>query len=115
VTPAPKRTASATPAGAAPAAGTGSAESVVRGYLGALARGDRSGAAAYLAGSAPSETFVDSSARIQSVRAESTGQGTYKASADVQTSTGEYYITFTLTPGPGGLQISDHFAIKTGP
>jgi len=58
---------------------------------------------------------MDSSARIESVRSESAGGGTYKTTADVQTSTGEYYITFTLAPGPGGLQINQHFAIKTGP
>jgi hypothetical protein len=58
---------------------------------------------------------MDSSARIQAVHADATGRGTYKVGADVQTSTGEYYVTFTVVPGPGGPQISEHFAIKTGP
>jgi hypothetical protein len=87
----------------------------VRSYIGALARGDRSGAASYLATGSPSESFVDSSARVQSVHVDPSGNGTYKAGADVQTASGEYYITFTLAQGPGGLQITDHFAIKTGP
>jgi hypothetical protein len=80
-----------------------------------LSRGDRSGASGYLSTGSPTETFMDSSAKVQSVHADATGRGTYKAGADVVTSTGEYYITFTLAPGPGGLQIQDHFAIKTGP
>jgi hypothetical protein len=87
----------------------------VRAYLSALARGDRSAAATYLTTGSPNENFMDATAHVQSVRAESTGSGSYKASAEVQTSTGEYYITFTLAPGPGGLQINNHFAIKTGP
>ncbi len=88
---------------------------MVRAYLGDLSRGDRSGASGYLATGSPNEPFMDSSAKIQSVHADATGRGTYKVGADVQTATGEYYITFTLSPGPGGLQIQDHFAIKTGP
>jgi hypothetical protein len=87
----------------------------VRSYLNALSRGDRSGAASYLATGSPGETFMDSSAHIQSINADATGRGNYKVGADVKTSTGEYYITFTVAPGPGGLQINDHFAIKTGP
>ncbi|MBV8489362.1 MAG: hypothetical protein JO199_02440 [Candidatus Eremiobacteraeota bacterium] len=43
----------------------------------------------------------------------SKGTQTYKVTADVTTSNGEYYITFTVAPGPGGLQITDHYAIKT--
>jgi len=111
-------TAAATNVATPPPAASGSADAaagVVRSYLGALARGDRAGAAGYLAGGSPGETFMNSSARIQSIHADPTGSGTYKAGADVVTSSGEYYITFTLSPGPGGLQIQDHFAIKTGP
>jgi len=87
----------------------------VRAYLTDLSRGNTSGASGYLSTGSPSEPFMDSSAKIQSIHADATGRGTYKVGADVQTATGEYYITFTLAPGPGGLQIQDHFAIKTGP
>ena len=83
----------------------------MRSYLGALARGDRATATTYLAHGLPSEGFMDSNARIISVRPESAGSQ-YKVSADVQTSTGEYFITFTLQQGTGGLQITDHYAIK---
>jgi hypothetical protein len=55
---------------------------------------------------------MDSSARIISVRPMTVGSQ-YKVTADVQTSTGEYYITFKLEPGPGGLQIIDHYSIRT--
>ena len=87
----------------------------MRAYLGALARGDKATATSYLLSGLPSETFMDQSARVLSVRADPIGKGSYKAAADVRTSTGEYYITFTLGPGPGGLQIADHYGIKIGP
>jgi len=80
--------------------------------LGALARGDRATATTYLARGLPSEAFMDSSARILSVRPASAGGEQYKVTADVTTSSGEYYITFMLQPGTGGLQITDHYAIK---
>jgi hypothetical protein len=91
--------------------GTDQAASIVRSYLGALARGDRATATSYLARGLPSEGFMDASSRILSIRNESSGSP-YKVSADVQTSSGEYYITFTLQQGAGGLQIIDHTAIK---
>lgn len=84
----------------------------MRSYLGAMARGDRATATSYLASGLPNEAFMDSSARIVSLRPRALGSQ-YRVTADVQTSTGEYYITFTLEPGPGGLQIIDHYAIKT--
>jgi hypothetical protein len=87
----------------------------VREYLGALGRGDRASAQALLAKGSPGETFVDANAHVESVRSESTGSGTYKVYADVHSTAGEYYITFSLQPGAGGLQIFDHYAIKTGP
>lgn len=100
---------------AAPAAGSGTASQVVRAYLDALARGDRATATGYLTHGLPNESFMDSNARIVSIRSQSAGSGSYKTTADVQASSGEYYITFTLTPGPGGLQISDHYAIEVAP
>jgi hypothetical protein len=117
VTPAPVH-AAATPPPLAPTpaavAETGSdqAAGVVRSYLGALARGDRAAASDYLAHGTPSENFMDSSAHIESIRSASNGGQSYTVTADVQTSSGEYYITFTVAPGPGGLQITDHYSIK---
>ena len=87
------------------------ASSIVRSYLGALARGDRATATTYLARGLPSENFMDPSSRIVYVRSEPAGNQ-YKVSADVETSTGEYFITFTVQQGTGGLQITDHTAIK---
>jgi hypothetical protein len=95
--------------------GADTATNIVRAYIRDISRGDRSGAAAYLATGTPNESFLDSTARITSVRTDNAGNGTYKSGAEVQTSTGNYYITFTIAPGPAGLQITDHFAIKTGP
>ena len=89
------------------------AAGIVRSYLGAIARGDRATATSYLAHGLPSEGFMDPTSRILSIRPENSGNQQYKVTADVQTSTGEYFITFRLQPGPGGLQITDHFAIKT--
>lgn len=127
VTPAPRRptaepeatptpatpvvAAAATPAPNYVSSGTDQAVSIVRSYLGALARGDRATATTYLAHGLPSEGFMDASSRIVSIRPEAAGSQ-YKVSADVQTTTGEYYITFTLQQGTGGLQITDHYAIK---
>lgn len=129
VTPAPHRPTAApnnvfTPSAATPviaaatspapnyvAAGGDQATSIVRSYLGALARGDRATATTYLAHGLPSEAFMDANSRIVSVHSEN-GASPYKVSADVQTATGEYYITFTLQQGTGGLQIVDHYAIK---
>jgi hypothetical protein len=108
----PAVAAATTPAPNYVSAGADQAVWIVRSYLGAIARGDRATATTYLAHGLPSEGFMDSNSRILSLRPESAG-GQYKVTADVQTSTGEYYITFTLAEGTGGLQITDHYAIKT--
>ncbi len=91
------------------------AKAVVRSYLDALARGDTSAAQAYLAGgtTAKEAAFMNSSAVIQSLPARAHDNGTFTVNADVTTSSGEYYITFTLEPGPGGMKIIRHFSIKT--
>jgi hypothetical protein len=104
--------ATATPA-TAPAAPSGSAraESVVRSYLSAVASGNRALATTYLAGGVPGEVFMDSSAHVVSLKLASAGSG-YRVSADVVTSNGEYALTFSLSPGASGLQITDHYAIK---
>ena len=116
-TPAPTRAPSVAAAQtAAPnylSPGSDQAASIVRSYLGAIARGDQATATTYLSHGLPNESFIDSSAHILSVRSESKGSQTYRVTADVTTSKGEYYITFTVAPGTGGLQITDHFSIKT--
>lgn len=55
---------------------------------------------------------MNSGSRIESIRAASVGAEQYKVTADVQTGSGEYFVTFTLESGPAGLQITDHYAIK---
>jgi len=56
---------------------------------------------------------MSSGSHISSIRSASVGPDTYKVTADVETASGEYYVTFTLEPGPAGLEITDHYAIKT--
>ena len=110
ITPAPSRTTPTPAAAATPVAGDPAG--VVRAYLGALARGDRQTAAGYLSTGAPTESFMTAGSRIAAIRSTAVGAQQYRVTADVQTSSGEYYVTFTLAPGPGGLQITDHYAIK---
>jgi hypothetical protein len=55
---------------------------------------------------------MNSASRITSISSASVGPRQYRVGADVQTSTGEYFITFTLEQGPAGLQIVEHTAIK---
>jgi hypothetical protein len=108
----PAKAANATPASNYVSAAPDQAAGIVRSYLGALARGDRATATSYLANGLPGEVFMDSNARIVSVHSIGETASQYKVAADVLTSTGEYYLTFVLVPGPGGLQITDHYAIK---
>jgi hypothetical protein len=81
--------------------------------LEALERGDRAAASSYLAAGTPNETFMTPDSRIESIRSSSVGPQQYRVTADVQTTTGEYYITFTVEQSPAGLAITDHFSIKT--
>jgi hypothetical protein len=100
-------------ASAAPATVAGDrATSLVRSYLGALASGDKTRAASYLAHGTPTETFMTSDSHIESVRSANVGAQQYQVTADVQTTSGEYYVTFTVEQGPTGLQITDHYSIK---
>lgn len=55
---------------------------------------------------------MDSASRVVSLHTAAAGASQYDVTADVQTSTGEYYVTFALAPGTGGLQITDHYSIK---
>lgn len=92
----------------------GRAEAVVRSYLSALSRGDTGTARTFLAnGSMPTESsFMDASAHIDSLHETKNADGTYAVAADVTTSKGEYYITFTVQVGPDSGTITDHTAIK---
>ncbi len=111
-TPAPGRAAAVTPAPNYVAPGTNEAAGIVRSYLGALARGDRATATSYLASGLPGETFMSPESRVVSVHSVQTTRSQYRVTADVRASTGEYYVTFTLEPGSGGLQIVDHYSIR---
>lgn len=91
--------------------GTERAASIVRSYLGALSRGDQSSATSYLQSGLPNESFM-SGGKVTSVRASAEDAGRYKVSANIATPGGEYFETFTLEPGPQGLVIVDHTAIK---
>ncbi len=84
----------------------------MRSYLEALQHGERATAASYLARGTPSETFMNAESRIESISSANVGPQQYRVGADVQTSTGEYFITFTVEQGPSGLQIIDHSSIK---
>lgn len=92
----------------------GRAEAVVRSYLSAMARGDSGTARTFLAsGMLPTESsFMNASAHIDSLRESKNADGSYAVAADVTTSKGEYYITFTVQVGPDSGTITDHTAIK---
>ena len=100
------------PAAAPKAPAADPAASVVRSYLNALAHGDRATASTYLAGGSASETFMSGEAQIESIRSTPQGNSSYLVTADVKSGGDEYYATFTVAPGPGGLQITDHYWIK---
>lgn len=113
-TPATKNvTVAALPVHSPSASGDDRAALLVRAYLEALARGDRAGASSYLATGTPNETFMTADSRIESIRSSNVGPQQYRVTADVQTSSGEYYVTFTVEQNPSGLAITDHFSIKT--
>ena len=40
------------------------------------------------------------------------GRKQYRVTADVETSSGEYYVTFTVEGVRSGYEITDHYAIK---
>lgn len=89
------------------------AAAVVRLYLDALAHGRTAEARSYLASGEPTESsFMDASANVTSLRTTQNADGTFKVDADLNTSNGEYYITFAVQVSPGGAVIIDHTAIK---
>lgn len=85
----------------------------MRNYLAALARNDVATASSYLASGTASETFMANGGHVQSVTARSAGvSGAYKVTANVATSSGDYFIEFTVQGGGDGYIITDHYAIK---
>jgi hypothetical protein len=94
------------------AGGEDRAAGVVRSYLGALSRGDRATAGNYLARGNPTETFMDADSHVESIRTEGIPGGRYRVSADIHNARGEFYETFDLETGPGGLQITGQYWIK---
>ncbi len=104
--PVPKRTIVPEPHTVPSAASTtappslGPAERLVERYIDALERGDTGAAAAMLASGSPTESaFIGSSTRIQSLSQRRNADGSYKVDADLATSKGEYFITFTVSGG----------------
>ena len=104
--PLPKRTIAPEPrtvprsASTTAPASLGPAERLVERYIDALKRGDTGAAAAMLASGSPTESaFIGSSTRIQSLSQRRNADGSYKVDADLATSKGEYFITFTVSGG----------------
>jgi hypothetical protein len=109
-TPVPTPTPTPTPATVTP---DDLASTLVRSYIDAVARGDRTTAASYLSQGLPSETWLNSESRIESIHSTSIGPQQYRVTADIiQTNGSEYYMTFTVEQGAAGLQITDHYTIK---
>ncbi|MEO6913732.1 MAG: hypothetical protein ABI182_06925 [Candidatus Baltobacteraceae bacterium] len=94
--------------------GSGTADQLVRRYLSALIHGDQAGAQSLLAtgGAATEQSFIDSRSTISSVTPTKNDDGSYSVGAEIATSKGTYYVTFTVSQEPSGLVITDHYAIK---
>lgn len=86
----------------------------MRSYVAALARGDSATAAGYLAGGLPSESFINPnvSVSVNQLQTVRNGDGSFTVTAQIATSKGNYLETFTLRPGPYGMQITDHNATR---
>jgi hypothetical protein len=119
--PATNATATAPPVVAAPTAtpvlivGANTSEhaaSIVNAYVGALARGDSSTAAGYLASGLPTETFINPNVTVSvsDLRTSRNSDGSYTVTAQITTSKGTYFGTFVLRMGPYGMQITEHSA-----
>ncbi len=81
-------------------------------YITALQRGDRASARVLLTDGDVTEDFIDAATRLNSLKARANADGTDTVEADVSTSKGEYFITFTIVQAAFNQKISDHFAIK---
>ena len=118
------------PPDAKPASGTPSAQTVapvpatpavavVRRYIDALKRGDEVGAYAALGGlpgdkglSLPEESFVDSKARITSVRTTPSEDGSATVELEIASAKGTYFATFHVIQNAKGFVIDQHDFIK---
>ncbi len=88
------------------------AVAIVHAYINALARGDSSTAAGYLASGLPTENFVNPnvSVNVSDLSSSRNDDGSYTVTAQIVTSKGTYVETFTLRSSPLGMQITDHNA-----
>jgi hypothetical protein len=88
------------------------ATAIVNAYIAALARGESSTAAGYLASGLPTETFINPnvSVNVSGMRAVRNSDGSFGVTAQVATSKGTYFVNFTLRMGAYGLQITEHSA-----
>ena len=86
----------------------------MRAYLAAVLRGDEATATGYLSRGLPNESFYTGASKITDIETRHHADGSYTVAVDMTSPTGEYYETFKLVEGPGGLglQIADHYAIK---
>lgn len=108
--PSPTPNATATPVLITGASTRQHAAAIVRAYINALADGEPATATGYLANGIPTESFLNPNVavRITNLGAEPNGDGSYEITAQIQTSKGNYLETFTVKPGPYGLQITSH-------
>ncbi|HTZ55949.1 MAG TPA: hypothetical protein VMB20_12880 [Candidatus Acidoferrum sp.] len=88
------------------------AASIVSAYIAALARGDSSTAAGYLAGGLPTETFINPNVtvNVSDMRTARNNDGSYNVTAQIVTSKGTYFASFVLRMGAYGMQITQHSA-----
>lgn len=95
------------------------AVAVVRRFIDALKRGDEVGAYAALGGlpgdkglSLPEESFVDSNARITSVRSTRSEDGSATVELEIAAAKGTYFGTYHVIQNAKGLIIDQHDFIK---
>jgi hypothetical protein len=88
------------------------AASIVNAYIAALARGDSSTAAGYLASGLPTESFINPNVtvNVSELRTSRNSDGGYTVTAQIATSKGTYFGTFVVRMGAYGMQITEHSA-----
>jgi hypothetical protein len=88
------------------------ASAIVRAYVASLARGDSATAAGYLASGLPTESFINPnvSVNVADLRTSRNNDGSYSVTAQIITSKGTYFASFTLRTGAYGMQITEHSA-----
>ncbi|MFN2461412.1 MAG: hypothetical protein ABR591_12105 [Candidatus Velthaea sp.] len=97
----------------------GAASGVVRRYVDALIHGDEPVGYSLLGGSAgdrgltlSEEAFLDTNARITSLRATKVDDSNATVEVEFSSSKGSYYGTYHVTAGPRGPYIVQHEYIK---